>query len=111
MNMSSFPVVEWLVFQVPSERKAQFLQKDREIWTPFLARYSGFLGKTVWIQPECPETVTLVIFWASREQWAAIPQTELERIDQEFHQAVGIVCPLVESKEYWVRSEAKIFAP
>jgi uncharacterized protein (TIGR03792 family) len=43
----------------------------------------------VWTNPEDPTEVTAVIYWATREQWKAIPQAELEETDQRFIEAVG----------------------
>ncbi|WP_425469059.1 TIGR03792 family protein, partial [Pediococcus acidilactici] len=44
-------VIEWLKFKVVSNRE-RFVQKDAEIWTEALARYPGFLGKEVWLNPK-----------------------------------------------------------
>ncbi|MDJ0549362.1 MAG: TIGR03792 family protein, partial [Microcystis sp. M49637_WE12] len=44
-------VIEWLEFQVKPEAREKFIQKDQEIWTKFLAKQPGFLGKELWINP------------------------------------------------------------
>ncbi|MBF2063725.1 MAG: TIGR03792 family protein [Calothrix sp. C42_A2020_038] len=96
-------VIELLRFKVPSQRREIFIQKDDEIWTAALAKYPGFLGKEVWINPNAPEEVTLVIKWATREQWKAIPNKDLDTISQQFDRALGFSSQMIESSEYQVR--------
>jgi uncharacterized protein (TIGR03792 family) len=96
-------VIELLRFQVPSEQREIFIQKDDEIWTVSLAKYPGFLGKEVWINPNVPEEITLVIRWATREQWKAIPEKDLQPIYKKFDEALGFAYKMVESSEYQVR--------
>ena len=93
-------IIELLRVKVPLEQREKYIQKDAEIWTIALARYPGFLGKEVWINPHDTQFVILVIRWATREQWKAIPPSELEAIEQQFAQAMGKSYPLVESAEY-----------
>ncbi|MCA1994338.1 MAG: TIGR03792 family protein [Coleofasciculus sp. S288] len=96
-------VIEWLKLRVPAELREKFIQKDAEIWTPMLASYPGFLGKEVWINPETPTEVILIIRWASREQWQAVPSEQLAQTDQQFAQALGAQQEIIESAEYQVR--------
>ena len=96
-------VIEWLKFQVASEFREVFIQTDAAIWTTALESYPGFLGKMVWTNPDNPSEIVLVIHWASREEWKAIPQADLEQIDQEFDQAIEFDYEWLESKEYQVR--------
>lgn len=93
-------VIELLKFQVPPEVQATYIQKDREIWTTTLAEYPGFLGKEVWTNPNDPTEVILIIRWATREQWQAIPPEDLQRIDAKFTQAMGETYPIVASAEF-----------
>jgi uncharacterized protein (TIGR03792 family) len=96
-------VIELLKFKVPSEQREKYIQKDSEIWTTALAKYPGFLGKQVWINPNAPEEITFVIHWATREHWKAIPQNELDIISKNFDTAIGFSAEMVESSEYQVR--------
>ncbi|MEA5571686.1 TIGR03792 family protein [Calothrix sp. UHCC 0171] len=95
-------VVELLKFKVPLEQQAEYLQKDAQIWTSSLARYPGFLGKEVWIDPNLPEEVTFVIHWATRDDWKAIPEQDLHAISQRFDASLGFTCEMIESSEYQV---------
>ena len=96
-------VVELLKFKVPPEYREQFIQKDAEIWTMAIASFPGFLGKEVWIDPNQPTEVILVIRWATREQWKSIPQVLLEEISKQFaHQMGNISYELLDSSEYRV---------
>lgn len=97
-------VIEWLKVEVTPEQREFFIQTDEAIWTATLARYSGFLGKEVWINPEADNEVVLVIHWADREAWKAVPSEVLEATEQQFAQAVGSAhYRLVETGEYHVR--------
>lgn len=96
-------VIEWLKIKVPPELREQYVQKDAEIWTPALFSSPGFLGKEVWINPDNLSEVVLVIRWASREQWKAVPAARLEQLENQFKQALGGVCQIVEAGEYQVR--------
>ena len=81
--------VEWLEFQVPRDRQAFFVEKDTEIWTPFLAQYPGFLNKEILVRDDRPNTLVIIIRWASREQWKAIPEKLLAETAKRFDRAVG----------------------
>jgi uncharacterized protein (TIGR03792 family) len=81
--------VEVLKFKVNQGTLENWINKDREIWTAKLQSYPGFIRKEVWTNPENPEEVTAVIYWATREQWKAIPQAELDETDRRFIAAVG----------------------
>jgi uncharacterized protein (TIGR03792 family) len=96
-------VIELLKFQVAPEERENYIQKDAEIWTTGLAKYPGFLGKEVWINPNDPTEVIFIIRWATQEQWKAIPLEDLQMIEDKFTQAMGKSYPIVESAEYQVR--------
>ncbi len=96
-------VIELLKFKVPSEKREEYILKDAEIWTTSLARYPGFLGKEVWINPNVPEEVTFVIHWATKEDWKAIPVKDLDAISEKFDRALGFTCEMIESSEFQVR--------
>lgn len=96
-------VIELLKFKVAPEHREQFIQKDAEIWTQALAGCPGFLGKEVWINPNEPTQVILVIRWATREQWKSIPLELLDAIEQQFAQQLGDSYQIVEVSEYQVR--------
>ena len=96
-------VIEWLVFQMEPIHRATFIERDTEIWTVALQDYPGFLSKEVWIAPDSPDQVILVIRWATREQWKAIPESDLAIIAAAFDQALGFDYAMVSSDEYQVR--------
>lgn len=96
-------VIEFLRVKVVPKLREKFIQKDHEVWTAALASYPGFLGKEVWINPNSSTEVILVIRWATREQWKAIPQQRLDAIEKQFAQQMGYTYQIVESSEYQVR--------
>ncbi len=96
-------VIEWLKIKVSPELREKFLQKDAEIWTSMLASYPGFLGKEVWIDPQIPTEVVLVIRWASREAWESVPPERLKHVEQQFAQEIGEQQQIIEAAEYQVQ--------
>jgi len=99
-------VIEFLKIKVTGENREKYLQLDREIWTKALAKYPGFLGKEVWLNPDQPTEVILVIRWASREEWKSISAQLLEQIEQQFALEIGSIGhQIVESIEYKVIAE------
>jgi len=61
------------------------------------------MGKEVWINPNDPTEVVLIIRWETREHWHAIPKASLQAIALKFDAAMGKSYPIVESAEYQVR--------
>jgi uncharacterized protein (TIGR03792 family) len=96
-------VIEFLKFKVDPDLREAYIQKDAEIWTTALAKYPGFLGKEVWINPHDSTEVIFVIHWETKKHWQAIPTEDLEAIEQRFKQAVGNCYEFVEFGEYQVR--------
>lgn len=97
-------VIEWLKVQVAEELREAFVQKDEEIWTAALAKYSGFLGKEVWISPLDPKEVILVSHWKTREAWKSIPQDYLDATEKRFNQEFDVnTYKIIEAEEFSVR--------
>ncbi len=96
-------VIELLKFKGPAQQREEYIQKDAQIWTTALAKYPGFLGKEVWIDPNDPTQVILVIHWRTKEDWKAIPAKELMAIAKDFDEALGFKYEMIESSEYQVR--------
>jgi len=76
-------VVEHLRVQVPAAARAAWLEAEQGSWEPWLQRQSGFLGRELHWDGE-KEEGQLLIHWASREQWLAIPRQELEVVQERF---------------------------
>ncbi len=96
-------VIEWLKVRVSPELREKFIQKDAEIWTSMLATYPGFLGKEVWIHPEIPTEVVIVIRWANREAWESVPSERLQEVESLFARDLGEHQILLEAAEYQVQ--------
>ena len=97
-------VIEWLKFKVSPQLREQFIETDAQIWTATLAAFPGFLGKEVWIAPNVPQEIILVIRWATRQQWEAIPLSILEETEKKFAQQMGKDSyQMIETGEYQVR--------
>ncbi|MFO8239103.1 MAG: TIGR03792 family protein [Prochlorococcaceae cyanobacterium] len=76
-------VVEQLRLRVPTEQRQAWLEAERGSWEPFLARQDGFLGRELFWDPARQEAL-LLIRWASRAQWQAIPAAELQQVQERF---------------------------
>lgn len=78
-------VIELLRLQVPAAGRQAWLEAERRSWQPWLEQQPGFLGRELLWDPR-HEEATLVIRWASRNQWKAIPTAEVERVQQQFEE-------------------------
>ena len=78
-------VVEHLRIQVPIQGRKAWLDAERGSWEPWLARQEGFIGRDLLWDPETEEG-TLLIRWSSREAWKAIPELEVEAVQERFEQ-------------------------
>ena len=78
-------VVEHLRVKVPAEARQAWLEAERGSWDPWLAQQPGFLGRELLWDSEREEG-TLLIRWASREQWKQIPEAEIETVQEHFEQ-------------------------
>ncbi|MBD0335465.1 MAG: TIGR03792 family protein [Cyanobacteria bacterium Co-bin13] len=96
-------VIEWLKFRMAPENRERYVELDSEIWTAALSQYPGFVSKEVWIDPHEAGELILVIRWATREQWKAIPEADLARVTERFDAAFGLPYEMVESTEFQVR--------
>ena len=73
-------VVELLTFRIDPTVRARWLDADREHWTTFLARQTGFVRKEVWWSRDEPDLVRVVVWWASRADWDAVPAVGLAEV-------------------------------
>ncbi len=73
-------VIEWLKFRISPAHRQHFLEADRAVWTATVAGYPGFLGKQVWSPPQEPEILVIIVQWASRAVWQAVPGDRIEAI-------------------------------
>ena len=78
-------VVEHLRVSVPAEARQAWLKAERGSWEPWLSKQDGFLGRELLWDSQRQEG-TLLIRWASREQWKQIPESEIEATQQRFVQ-------------------------
>lgn len=76
-------VVEHLRLQVPAEAKAAWIEAELQTWDPWLRRQKGFLGREVLWDQHRHEGV-LLIHWANRQDWHAIPKATVAAIQDEF---------------------------
>jgi uncharacterized protein (TIGR03792 family) len=88
-------VIEELRFSVPPDRLAQFVVADDRIWTAALSAQPGFLGKEIWHVAGHPDDLRIVIRWASRADWQAVPRDLLQATEQEFVTALGQAFPVL----------------
>lgn len=102
LNPQPAMVIEWLKFRVEPAQRDRYLAIDSEIWTSALATYPGFIDKSTWLDPNHDDEVIFVISWATREQWKAIPEEDLDEINQRFDQTLGIDYEMLESQEFIV---------
>ena len=79
------PVVELLRLVVPAGHYRAWLEAEKASWEPWLAEQPGFQGRQLLWDRQRQEG-TLLIRWASRGQWKAIPEAEVGRVQERFEQ-------------------------
>ncbi|MCP9943075.1 TIGR03792 family protein [Cyanobium sp. ATX 6E8] len=78
-------VVEHLRLKVPVEARQAWIDAEKGSWEPWLTQQDGFLDRQLLWDPATEEG-TLLIRWASRDQWKAIPEQDLEAVQERFEQ-------------------------
>ena len=82
-SASEAAVVEHLRIKVPADALSVWHEAEEGSWEPWLTKQDGFLGRDLLWDPETEEG-TLLIRWASREQWKAIPAAEVAQVQEQF---------------------------
>jgi uncharacterized protein (TIGR03792 family) len=93
-------VIEHLRVSVPAAARQAWLEAEAASWEPWLQGQPGFLGRELHWDRERQEG-QLLIRWASREQWHAIPRDEIDAVQEHFErlahaalERLGVVSPL-----------------
>ena len=86
--MADGGVIEQLRLRVPEPHRELWLQAEASSWQPWLEQQQGFVGRDLFWDPQREEGL-LLIRWTSREQWKAIPQAEVLRVQERFEAQVN----------------------
>jgi len=78
-------VVEHLRLKVPAEARQAWISAEQGSWEPWLAQQKGFLDRQLLWDPATEEG-TLLIRWANRKHWKAIPPQEVQAVQERFEQ-------------------------
>ncbi len=96
-------VSEHLRVRVPAAARQAWLEAEAASWEPWLQGQPGFLGRELHWDGVRQEG-QLLIRWASREQWHAIPRDEIDAVQEHFErlahaalERLGVVSPLAAS--------------
>jgi len=66
-------VIELLRVTCVPGKRAEWLVRDAEIWTPALAAHDGYISKEVWPSIDHPDEVVIIVRWESLAQWKSFP--------------------------------------
>ena len=77
------PVIELLQVRCRPGRRADFVVKDAEVWTPALAAHDVFISKQVWASLDDPDLATIIVHWESLAQWKCFPDELNQKLDAE----------------------------
>ena len=75
-------VSEILHFKVKPQERQEWLNKDAEVWTHFLAQQPGFIKKEVWLTDETSDDLTIAVWWQSNESFQAVTPEHQAEIDK-----------------------------
>ena len=81
-------VMELLRLSVPADQRDVWMDGERSTWQPWLEEQDGFLGREIFWDAGRAEGLVLVR-WASREQWKAITDEEVQRVQGRFDSRVN----------------------
>ena len=81
-------VIELLRLSVPADQRDVWMDGERSTWQPWLEEQAGFLGREIFWDAGRAEGLVLVR-WASREQWKAITDEEVQRLQGRFDSRVN----------------------
>ena len=86
--MAMGAVIEQLRLQVPAVQRTLWLKAEARTWQPWLEQQEGFEHRSLYWDPDREEGV-LLIRWASRDEWKAIPEAEVLRVQALFEAEVN----------------------
>ena len=66
-------VIELLRVTCVPGKRAEWLVRDAEVWTPALAAHDGYISKEVWPSIDHPDEVVIIVRWESLAQWKTFP--------------------------------------
>lgn len=79
-------VVEHLRLQVPADAREIWVEAELQTWDPWLRAQKGFVGREVLWDNHHQEGV-LLIHWANRQDWKAIPEAMVAAVQESFEAA------------------------
>ena len=104
------PVVELLRLDVPAADYPAWLEAEKASWEPWLTQQSGFLDRQLLWDRQRQEG-TLLIRWASRAQWKAIPEAEVTRVQGHFEQLARQFTGMTSGNPFPLLAEAELEPP
>ena len=66
-------VIELLRVTCVPGKRAEWLVRDAEVWTPALAAHDGYISKEVWPSIDHPDEVVIIVRWESLAQLKTFP--------------------------------------
>lgn len=78
-------VVEHLRLKVAADARQAWIGAEQGSWEPWLAQQKGFIDRQLLWDPATEEG-TLLIRWADRDHWKAIPDAEVQAVQERFEQ-------------------------
>ena len=76
-------VVEELRLQVPAAGRQAWISAEQGSWQPWLEQQPGFLDRQLFWDPQLEQGLVL-IRWADRAQWKAIPAEAVQAVQERF---------------------------
>lgn len=86
LQIEQAEAIETLRLRVPAAARPCWLEAEAASWGPWLAEQGGYRGRQLFWDQEREEGV-LLIGWARRSDWKAIPAAGLDRVQERFEAA------------------------
>ena len=80
-------IIEELRLSVPLKYRESWLEAEKEVWEPWLAKQDGFLGRQIFYNRKTEEAL-LLVKWESRNLWKNISNEEVNKMQKIYEETV-----------------------
>jgi uncharacterized protein (TIGR03792 family) len=75
-------IIELLTFSIDVADQAEWIEVEAGLWTKFLSMQPGFVRKEVWVDPDRPEQVSVVVWWHDKFSWESVDEGASKAVDE-----------------------------
>jgi len=97
--------VEKLTYFIEESAIPVWIEADQRIWDPWLIQQAGVVRKEIWLDPQQPFILKIVITWFSIDEAQAVNMSEVARLEGQMAEAMsGYVCEEMDARYYYSKT-------